>query len=170
MVYREGIFVGYRGFDKYEKEVQFPFGHGLSYTTFDYSDLQVSPQGLGPLCRVEVSFTVTNTGQRLGAEIAQLYVGKGDSRISRPVRELKGFRKVWLQPGESQRVRLWLDQRSLAYFDLDTGRWKAEPGPYQLWVGASSRDLRLEGQVNNRVPRGLSWDPSQVPPIAPQWP
>jgi beta-glucosidase len=144
-VYHEGIFMGYRGFDKNNIEPQYPFGYGLSYTTFHYSDLSIVPAAPLPEVEARVSFTVTNTGQRAGAEVAQLYVGKSDSKIDWPIRELKGFQKVYLSPGESRRVTLKINSRALAYWDATTHKWAMEAGTYQLWVGGSSRDLPLQG-------------------------
>jgi beta-glucosidase len=159
--YTEGIFVGYRGYEKNGIEPQFPFGFGLSYTTFAYSDLDITPSSEEqPLAKVsfpvtdneehhlaKVSFTVTNTGERAGAEIAELYVGEGNPIVPRPIKELKGFKKVLLQPGESKRVTLELDQRSFAFFDTAKHLWVAEPDIYNILVGASSQDIRLSGQV-----------------------
>jgi beta-glucosidase len=148
-VYAEGLFMGYRGFDKYDIVPQFPYGYGLSYTTFAYSDLDVTPNGLNRDGKVRVTFRITNTGDRAGAEVAQLYLGKaGYSNIVRPIRELKGFQKVYLSPGESKRISLELDEPSFAYYDSSSGRWATEPGAYTIWVGASSRDFKLTGKVN----------------------
>jgi beta-glucosidase len=147
--YKEGIFVGYRGFDKNHVEPQYPFGYGLSYTTFRYSDLSVAPAALFPDFKARVSFTISNTGRRAGAEVAQLYVGKADSKVERPIRELKGFQKVYIGRGESRRVTLELGLRDLAYWDATTHDWAIEPGTYQLWVGGSSRDLPLQGTLSN---------------------
>ncbi|MGA8658208.1 MAG: glycoside hydrolase family 3 C-terminal domain-containing protein, partial [Chthoniobacterales bacterium] len=160
--YTEGIFVGYRGYEKNHIAPQYPFGFGLSYTTFAYSDLDISPSNQSkeqPLARVsfpvskledkdvvKVSFTVTNTGNRAGAEIAELYVGEKNPSVPRPIKELKGFQKVFLRPGQSKRVTLELDQRSFAFFDTTKHLWVAEPGIYNVLVGASSQDIRLSGQ------------------------
>jgi len=148
-VYREGIYTGYRGFDKNGTEPQYPFGYGLSYTTFQYSDLSVAPAALFPDVKARVSFTVTNTGRRAGTEVAQLYVGKADSKVHRPPRELKGFQQVALDAGESRRVTLTLSSQELAYWDAAAHDWAIEPGEYQLWVGGSSRDLPLQGTLTN---------------------
>jgi beta-glucosidase len=147
-VYAEGLFMGYRGFDKYDIAPQFPYGYGLSYTTFSYADLDVSHNGLNRDGKVRVSFRIRNTGDRAGAEVVQLYLGKaGYSNIVRPIRELKGFQKVYLNPGESKRITLELDEQSFAYYDIGSARWATEPGAYTIWVGASSRDLKLTGKV-----------------------
>ena len=137
--YREGLYVGYRYFDKTEKQVEFPFGFGLSYTKFEYSGISADDKG--------VKFTVTNTGDVDGAEIAQLYVGKKDGRIFRPVRELKGFKKVYLKKGESKEVTISFDDKTFRYFDVESNQWEVEGGEYVLYIGASSRDIRLETKV-----------------------
>ena len=137
--YREGLYVGYRYYETANVPVRFPFGFGLSYTTFAYSDLKVSEK--------EVSFTITNTGSRDGAEIAQLYVGCRDSKIFRPVKELKGFAKVFLKAGESKTVTIELDDKAFRYFNVKTDSWQVEGGVYQLMVGASVEDIRLTGEV-----------------------
>ena len=137
--YRESIFVGYRYYLSTQKPVCFPFGYGLSYTTFQYSDLSVSDQ--------EVTFTLTNTGDRAGAEVAQLYVALPESKIFRAARELKGFAKVFLQPGESRQVTIPLDDKAFRYFNVKTNRWEVESGRYQLMVAASAEDVRLTGEV-----------------------
>lgn len=137
--YRESIFVGYRYYLSAQKPVCFPFGYGLSYTTFQYSDLSVSDQ--------EVTFTLTNTGDRAGAEVAQLYVALPESKIFRAARELKGFAKVFLQPGESRQVTIPLDDKAFRYFNVKTNRWEVESGRYQLMVAASAEDVRLTGEM-----------------------
>jgi len=148
--YTEGIFVGYRGYEKNGKTPQFPFGFGLSYTTFAYSDLKIAPPQLNGNNHVKVSFTVTNTGDVPGAEIAELYVGQQNPPIVRAIKELKGFQKVFLQPGASQKVSLELDQRSVAYFNTAIHQWDGLPGTYNVLVGASSQDIRLSGQFSVR--------------------
>jgi beta-glucosidase len=142
--YDEGIYVGYRGYDHLGIKPLFPFGFGLSYTRFEYSDLRVEPRDSADPCNVEVSFDIRNTGQAAGAEIAELYVGAIQPKVERPVKELKGFTKVLLHPGESKRVTLSLDRRSFAYFDPDTRRWKIDPGTYEISVGGSSDNLPLK--------------------------
>ena len=137
--YREGIFVGYRYYDTAGIKVNYPFGYGLSYTTFAYSDLTVTDDG--------VTFTLTNTGDRAGAEVAQLYVGKKGSAIPRPAKELKGFAKVYLQPGESAKVSIPFDDKTFRYFNVKTNKWEVEGGKYDIYVCASSEDVRLEGSV-----------------------
>ena len=147
-VYREGIFTGYRGFEKKGVNPQFEFGFGLSYTTFGYSDLKIAPPQLNGNNHVKVTFTVTNTGNLAGAEIAELYVGQQNPPRARPIKELKGFQKVFLQPGASQNVTLELDQRSVAYFNTTIRQWDGLPGTYNVLVGASSQDIRLSGQFS----------------------
>lgn len=137
--YREGLYVGYRYFQTAGVPVAFPFGFGLSYTSFAYSDLAASERG--------VSFTVTNTGGRAGAEVAQLYVAKPEHEVFRPEQELRGFARVELAPGESRRVEVPLDERAFSYFNVATNRWEVEGGTYELRVGASSEDIRLTAHV-----------------------
>jgi beta-glucosidase len=144
--YTEGLFVGYRGYEENHIQPQYPFGYGLSYTTFAYSDLKIAPPQLNGNNHVTVSFTVTNTGNLAGAEIAELYVGQQNPPITRPIKELKGFQKVFLDPGASQKVSLELDQRSVAYFNTTIHQWDGLPGTYNVLVGASSQDIRLSDQ------------------------
>ncbi len=142
--YGEGVFVGYRYYDKREVEPRFPFGHGLSYTTFEYSDLQV-PAAVTNGGSVPVSLDVRNTGSRGGEETVELYVGdEATTTVVRPVKELKGFRKVRLAPGEQTTVRFTLSPRDLAYYDVVHHDWAATPGSHRIFVGSSSRDIRLQ--------------------------
>ncbi len=142
--YKDDIFVGYRYYDTYKVAPEFAFGHGLSYTTFGYSNLRVVP---GPQS-VRVSFTLTNTGRRAGAEVAQLYVqAPGGGPVPRAAQELKGFEKVQLAPGQARTVTLVLDRRAFEYYDEAGKKWALVPGSYGLRVGSSSRDLRLTGAV-----------------------
>ena len=144
--YKEGVFVGYRGFEKNNVTPQFPFGFGLSYTNFAYSNLLVKPLNDG---RFEVSFNVKNTGTREGADVAQVYVGsKKDSKVSRPVKELKGFEKVFLKAGETKKVSVILDKRAFSYFDVNSKNWRAEAGDYDILVGRSSAEILLKGKAN----------------------
>ena len=138
--YREGLYVGYRYYQTAGVPVAFPFGYGLSYTTFEYSDLKADEKG--------VTLTVTNTGSCAGAEIVQLYVAKPDAKIFRPAQELKGFAKVSLAPGESRTVSIALDDKAFRYWNVKTDRWEVEGGSYQLRVGASSADIRLTAEVS----------------------
>jgi hypothetical protein len=141
--YAEGIYIGYRHFDKADIQPVFPFGYGLSYTTFKYSELELSTSRLSNNGTVTASLKVTNTGKRAGEEVVQLYVHADKSPIDRPVRELKGFAKVALNPGETKTVSLQLTPRDLAYFDVSGHQWKADAGDYEVEIGASSRDIRL---------------------------
>jgi beta-glucosidase len=153
VAYKEGVFVGYRGFEHNGAKPFFPFGYGLSYTTFRYSDLAIkslapTDASTGPAeTRYEVSFNVTNTGSRAGAEVAQVYVGDSNSKIPRPVKELKGFAKVMLRPGETRRVTVILDTRSFSYYNVENKTWRADPGQYEVMVGHSSQAIELRGQV-----------------------
>jgi beta-glucosidase len=144
--YGEGIFVGYRGFDANDIEPLFPFGHGLSYTRFGYDKLSISPNNTSD-GRVTVSFDLTNAGQRAGAEVAQVYVADTHSAVPRPPKELKGFAKVHLEPGETRRVSVHLDRRSFAYYDVAAADWQVTPGSFRVLVGSSSRDIALQGDV-----------------------
>ena len=133
--YREGLYIGYRYFTTAEKAVRFPFGYGMSYTTFAYSDMAADEQG--------VSLTVTNTGSVAGTEIVQLYVAKKNSELFRPARELKGFARVTLAPGEKQRISIMLDDKAFRFWNVKANRWEIEGGEYELLVGASVEDIRL---------------------------
>ena len=133
--YREGLYIGYRYFTTAEKAVRFPFGYGMSYTTFAYSDMAADEQG--------VSFTVTNTGSVAGTEIVQLYVAKKNSELFRPAKELKGFARVTLAPGEKQRITITLDDKAFRFWNVKANRWEIEGGEYELLVGASVEDIRL---------------------------
>jgi beta-glucosidase len=140
--YIEGIFVGYRFFDREKKDVLFPFGHGLSYTKFSYGPVAVSsPPGRSKYAR-EVRLEVTNTGMRAGEEVVQIYVSDRHAPVPRPPAELKAFRKVSLAPGEKKTVLLTLDESSFAYFDAARGRWTVAPGTFEILAGSSSRDIR----------------------------
>ena len=148
--YAEGIFVGYRFFDRERKDVLFPFGYGLSYTTFAYGPLALSPvQGGTPHAR-EISLDVTNTGKRAGAEVVQVYVGPRNPPVPRPPDELKAFAKVALAPGEKKTVRLTLDESSFAFYDTASRAWTVAPGTYDILVGSSSRDIRSRASVEFR--------------------
>ena len=145
--HRESIYLGYRYYDAAKKDVLFPFGHGLSYTTFEYSDLKLSKKTVKDSESITVTFKVTNTGDVAGAEIAQLYVADPESTIFRPVQELKGFQKVWLEPGESKEITLTLDNRAFAFFNVNTNDWCVESGKFEIRVGASSRDIKLQATL-----------------------
>lgn len=141
--YREGLFVGYRYYDKVNMSVLFPFGHGLSYTTFGYSDLKVEVGDKS----AKIIFKLKNTGSVAGAEVAQVYVGMKSSKVFRAMKELKGFEKVFLAPGEEKEVTIELDERAFAYYCSGAHRWCVEPGDYVISVGSSSRDIRLHGEL-----------------------
>ncbi len=145
--YREGIFVGYRYYDTKQLEPLFPFGYGLSYTSFEYSELQVDRTSMTDQDTVNVQVTVRNTGSRRGQEIVQLYVHDPESSVIRPEQELKGFAKVALEPGESKTVSFMLDKRAFAYYHTELRDWHVETGEYELRVGASSRDIRLKQTI-----------------------
>lgn len=145
--YRESVYVGYRWYDTAGVEVAYPFGHGLSYTTFAWSEPAViRADGTA----VEVGVTVTNTGPRAGSEVVQVYVHDVASTVFRPVQELKGFAKVHLQPGESRRIVFTLDERSFAFWDVARQEWTVEPGEFEIRLGASSRDIR--GRLRITIP------------------
>lgn len=146
--YREGIFVGYRYYDKKEAEVLFPFGHGLSYTTFAYSDLRLSASEITDQDTLTAFVKVKNTGKCAGKAVVQLYVGDIESSVFRPVRELKGFEKVSLEPGEEKEVRFTLDKRSFAYWNMQIHDWHVESGAFAIEIGRSSRDIALRAEVN----------------------
>jgi len=137
--YREGIYIGYRYYTTADVKVLFPFGYGLSYTTFAYSDIRVDQNG--------VSFQITNTGAVAGKEIAQLYVGCKSKEVFRPIRELKGFTKVFLNPGESKQVRIPFDDKTFRYFNVKTNRWEIEAADYSIMIGASCNDIRLNATL-----------------------
>ncbi len=145
--YREGIFVGYRYYDKKDMQVLFPFGYGLSYTSFEYSNLTLSSDEIRDTKTLTVSCDITNTGDREGMEIVQLYVRDKESSVPRPVKELKGFEKVSLKPGETRRVVFNLDKRAFAYYETAISDWFVEYGEFEILIGASSRDIRLSKPV-----------------------
>ena len=140
--YAEGVFLGYRYYETAKKKPLYPFGFGLSYTSFKFSNLQVSPRS-GPPDNIQVSFDVTNSGQRGGAEVAQVYIGDPSAKVKRPVKELKGFEKVRLKPGQSQHVALTLDRRALSYWDEQAHDWRIDPGVFNVFVGDSSENTPL---------------------------
>lgn len=143
--YAEGIYVGYRGFDRSNIQPLFPFGHGLSYTTFEYSNLTIQPGSAGPGTPVNAALRVRNSGSRPGAEVVQLYLHATKSSVDRPPKELKGFRRVMLMPGEAQQVAFTIDRGAMSYYGTPKRDWVAEPGAFEVLVGASSRDVRLKG-------------------------
>lgn len=138
--YREGLYVGYRYFETVKKPVLFPFGFGLSYTAFEYRQIAATDR--------EVSFTIANTGERDGAEVAQVYVSAKDPGVYRPAKELKGFAKVFLKAGEEKRVTIPLDDKAFRYFNTETGRFEIDGGSYRILIGASAADIRLEAEIH----------------------
>lgn len=151
--YAEGIYVGYRYYDKKKMAVAYPFGYGLSYTTFRYSNLTVSQTQMEEGGEVQVSVNVTNTGTRFGQESVQLYVASHQS--NRPEKELKGFAKVALEPGETKCVRMRLDSHSFGYYETKIGSWYTPSGEYEVLIGASSRDIRLVKTITFHTHRQL---------------
>ncbi|MEG2370181.1 MAG: glycoside hydrolase family 3 C-terminal domain-containing protein [Alistipes sp.] len=140
VTYDEGIFVGYRGYDKLNREVQYPFGYGLTYSTFELSEVKVEAATEG---RVEVTYTLKNTGKVPAAQVVQIYVGKqGETAVDRPVKELKGYEKIALKPGESRKVTTLLDHKAFAYFSVRDGRFVSDNGQYLIQLGFSSRDIQ----------------------------
>ncbi len=140
--YREGPFIGYRYYDTADVAVQFPFGYGLSYTTFEYSALYVGDEG--------VKFSIKNTGNRDGAEIAQMYIGKSESGLIRPKKELKGFKKVWIKAGETVDVEIPFDDKSFRYFSTVSNKWEIEDGEYQIYIGGNVRDIELTRTITKK--------------------
>lgn len=156
MTYSEGLYMGYRGYDKKHAKPLYPFGFGLSYTTFDYSDLKLSSNVMAPGATVNVRFTLTNTGDKAGFEVAQLYVQPVKPAVDRPEKELKGFTKVYLQPGESKTVSIPIDSRSLAYYVDNTASWDVDAGKFKILVGADSENLHLKGTLKTLFPEHLT--------------
>ena len=153
VVYKEGVFVGYRGYEHNNKKPSFPFGYGLSYTSFQYANVAIKPadasaksDGIStPL--YQISFDVTNTGARAGADIAQVYVAETHPKVFRPAKELKGFVRIELKPGETKTSTVTLDGRAFSYYDADAKEWRANPGEFQILVGRSSQDIQLRGSL-----------------------
>ncbi len=145
--YKEGIFMGYRWYEKKDIEPLYPFGFGLSYTRFDYSDLQISKDIFTENEKIEVSFTVKNIGNMTGAEIAQLYIGDADSKFPRPLKELKGFDKINLKPGESKVITITLNKKDFSYWNPEIKNWYVEPGKFIIMIGSSSNEIKLKKEV-----------------------
>ena len=145
--YGEGIFVGYRYYDKKAIEPLFPFGFGLSYTQFAYSDLVLSAESFAEVDGLTVSLKVKNVGDRPGREVVQVYVRDTQATLVRPVKELKAFGKISLAPGEMKRVQFHLDREAFWYYNPANNGWGTEPGTFEILVGASSRDIRLQGEA-----------------------
>ncbi len=150
IAYKEGVFLGYRHFDRAKKKPLFAFGHGLSYTRFRYGGLAVTPAAAEADAPVTVSFDVTNAGGRRGAEVAQVYVGERRPPVPRPPKELKGFAKVELAPGETKHIQVTLDRRAFSFYDPAAKSWRVHPGAFDVWVGSSSRQIELSGSVTRR--------------------
>lgn len=160
--YAEGIFVGYRYYDKKGMDVRFPFGHGLSYTTFEYKKMQLSEEKIRDTDELDVAVTIQNTGKMAGKEIVQLYVADLTGTVQRPVKELKNFAKVDLQPGEEKTIHMKLDKRSFSYYEPAVHDWFTPSGTYQILAAASSRDIRLvktvEVQSEDEMPITIDWN------------
>ncbi|MBQ8930802.1 MAG: fibronectin type III-like domain-contianing protein, partial [Ruminiclostridium sp.] len=154
-VYNEGVFVGYRYYDTKEMNVLYPFGHGLSYTSYEYSDLELSQSSITDKDTLTVSVTITNTGNMAGKEIVQLYVCDKTGYEFRPLKELKGFEKVELQPGESKEVIFTLDSRSFSYYNEAMKDWFAASGKYEILIGKSSRDIQLKAEIDFRATKKI---------------
>lgn len=147
--YKERQYIGYRYYDKHPEKVWYPFGYGMSYTTFEYSNLIISPeQSDDPKALITVKFDVTNTGNMAGKEVVQIYVSPIESTVVRPEKELQGFEKLELQPGETKTVTIKLDDRAFAYYNTNEEDWHVESGKYDILVGASAADIRLKGQYS----------------------
>lgn len=145
--HRESIYVGYRYYDTANKEVLFPFGHGLSYTTFEYSDIKLSSNNINDTETVTVSFKIKNTGDADGAEVAQIYVADKEATIFRPVKELKGFKKVFIKAGGEKEVSFEISKRAFAFWNININGWMVETGEFEILIGASSRDIRLSKTI-----------------------
>lgn len=157
--YREGLYVGYRYYDKVKKDVLFPFGFGLSYTTFKYSNIKADTEN--------VTFTITNTGKADGAEIAEIYISAVSPKVYRPEKELKGFTKVFLKAGERRKVTVPLDDKAFRYYNTVTDRFEIDGGEYEILVGASSRDIRLKATVHTAgTDAELPYELSDIPSYA----
>ena len=137
--YREGIFVGYRYYDKKKMDVLFPFGHGLSYTTFEYSNMQIDKECIKDTETLTVTVDVTNTGKKAGKEVVQLYVADKESTVIRPVKELRNFAKIELAPGETKNVAFTLDKRAFAYYSVKIHDWHVESGEFDILIGKIGR-------------------------------
>jgi beta-glucosidase len=154
VVYKEGVFVGYRGYERSGLKPLFPFGYGLSYTSFRYSNLKIRPIGEAAPAgdppnhlRYGVSWDVTNTGTRSGADVSEVYVGEEHASVPRPARELKGFSRVDLRPGEVRNVKVELNGRAFSYFDVKTHQWRIDPGDFRIYVGSSVDQLPLQKTI-----------------------
>ena len=154
--YRESIFVGYRFFDTNHMQVRYPFGYGLSYTTFEYSNLTVTDSS--------VRFEVANTGKMAGAEICQMYIGGPKGTVFRPLKELKGFCKVYLKPQERKEVEIRFDDKSFRFWNIKTESWEEESGTYDIYIGSSVSEIRLTGRINRKgTETSLPYKPEKMP-------
>ena len=144
MLYKEGLNIGYRYYDKAKVKPQFPFGFGLSYTTFEYANLKISGEGTA---NITVTFDIKNTGKYDGAESAQVYVHQNSTPVERPIKELKGFGKVFLKIGETKTITVKLDKSAFSYYKTEEQAFGYDAGDFEIIVGASSEDLRLKGVV-----------------------
>jgi beta-glucosidase len=169
VLYGERVFVGYRYFDEKDIAPLFPFGHGLSYTTFSYEDIRLSASQLDDTQSLTISLTVTNSGDRAGKETVQLYVRDPAASVRRPEKELRGFEKVALAPGESREVQFSLQARDFAFYSTRHKQWIAESGDFELLVGASSRDIRLRGTVALQSTRQLNYALSEYSFLRELW-
>ncbi len=158
VAYKEGVFLGYRYFDKSSTKPLFPFGYGLSYTKFKYSNLTISPDVIKDGGTVTVSFDVTNTGEREGSEVAEIYVGDRHASVPRPVKELKGFAKVHLMPNETRKASVVLDRRALSFYDVNGKQWKAEPGNFDIYVASSAEQIHLQGKLTLQAGTAMALD------------
>jgi beta-glucosidase len=150
VVYKEGIFIGYRWYEKNKIKPLFPFGFGLSYTTFKYSNIKISNKILSANDKIEVSFEITNTGLKSGFETAQMYISDIESSLPRPVKELKGFEKIFLEPGKSAIITMIIGKDDLSFWSPEKGGWIAEPGKFDILVGSSSEDIKLNSAIELR--------------------
>jgi beta-glucosidase len=163
--HRESIYIGYRYYEKAGIPVRYPFGHGLSYTSFEYSDLKLDKSEMDESEKLSVSFKVKNTGTVAGAEIAQLYVADKESTIFRPVKELKGFKKVFLEPGEEKEIEIKLCSRAFAFWNVNENAWTVESGDFDIIIGASSADIRLTETVRVNAAQVEMPDYSKTAPV-----
>jgi beta-glucosidase len=146
--YSEGIFVGYRYFSSYNVEPLFPFGHGLSYSTFEYEDLSIDRSESLKDVDITIKFKITNTSGVAGKEVSQIYIRDIESSVSRPVIELKGFKKVYLEPGETKEIEIKLNKKSLGIYSVQEKQWVVEEGKFEIFIGSSAEDIRLKGEFN----------------------
>jgi len=147
VVYKEGVFVGYRGYEHNHVKPLFPFGYGLSYTTFQYSQIQIQPAAGASPANYTVAFDVTNTGSRAGADVAQVYVSEAGPKVPRPPQELKGFSRVELAPGETKHIEVTLNPRAFTYYDVAGKHWHADAGKFTVNVARSSEDVVLHADI-----------------------